>query len=185
MYIIAGLGNPGEKYKFTRHNVGFLTIDELARRWNIKVNKIKFKGLVGEGNIKGEKVILIKPQTYMNLSGESLEEIISFYKIELKNLIVIYDDIDIEFGKLRVKPSGSSGSHNGMKSILYLLKSENFNRIRLGTGKPPEGIDLADYVLQNFSKEEMLVVEEMMGKATNAVETILLDGVEKAMNQYN
>ena len=129
MYVIAGLGNPGKKYENTRHNMGFITIDQLAEKHNIKTDKLKFKALVGEGRIAGQKVLLVKPQTYMNLSGESIREVMNFYKLEPENLIVIYDDIDIEAGTLRIRKFGSAGTHNGMKSVVYQLQSDRFPRI--------------------------------------------------------
>ena len=139
MYVIAGLGNPGKKYENTRHNMGFITIDQLAEKHNIKVDKLKFKALVGEGRIAGQKVMLVKPQTYMNLSGESIREVMNFYKLEPENLIVIYDDIDIEAGTLRIRKFGSAGTHNGMKSVVYQLQSDRFPRIRLGIGSQKKG----------------------------------------------
>ena len=146
MFVIAGLGNPGAKYADTRHNIGFIAVDYLSRQLNINVNKIRHKALVGEGYIGAEKVVLVKPQTYMNLSGESIMDVVGFYKLSSENLIVIYDDIDLSPGVLRIRPKGSSGSHNGMKSIIYLLNRDDFPRIRIGIGKQPEYMDLADYV---------------------------------------
>ena len=134
MYVIVGLGNPGKKYENTRHNMGFLAVDVLAEKYDIKVNKIKFKSLVGEGRIAGEKVVLAKPQTYMNLSGEAVREIVDFYKIEPQQLIVIYDDIDIDTGAIRIRKKGSAGTHNGMRNILYQIRTEDFPRIRVGIG---------------------------------------------------
>ncbi|AOY75504.1 aminoacyl-tRNA hydrolase [Clostridium formicaceticum] len=184
MHIIVGLGNPGKKYDGTRHNIGFDTIDLLAHRHGIKVNKLKHKALYGEGFWGGEKVLLAKPQTFMNLSGESLRDMVEFYKIDKKNLVVIYDDIDIEVGALRIRQQGSAGSHNGMKSIIYLLQSDAFPRVRIGIGKPKFG-DLADYVLGRFSKEEVTSMRETVEKAAEAVETIVKEGIDLAMNRYN
>ena len=154
MYVIAGLGNPGKKYENTRHNMGFITVDQLAEKHDIKVDKLKFKALVGEGRIAGQKVLLVKPQTYMNLSGESIREVMHFYKLEPENLIVIYDDIDIELGTLRIRKFGSAGTHNGMKSVVYQLQSDRFPRIRIGIGNQKKG-DLVDFVIGGFSKEEV------------------------------
>ena len=184
MYVIAGLGNPGKKYENTRHNMGFITIDQLAEKHNIKVDKLKFKALVGEGRIAGQKVMLVKPQTYMNLIGESIREVMNFYKLEPENLIVIYDDIDIEAGTLRIRKFGSAGTHNGMKSVVYQLQSDRFPRIRLGIGSQKKG-DLVNFVIGGFSKEEVPVLEEAVNHAVLATECIIEDGIDKAMNQYN
>ena len=184
MYVIAGLGNPGKKYENTRHNMGFIAIDQLAEKHNIKVDKLKFKALVGEGRIADQKVLLVKPQTYMNLSGESIREVMNFYKLEPENLIVIYDDIDIEAGTLRIRKFGSAGTHNGMKSVVYQLQSDRFPRIRLGIGSQKKG-DLVNFVIGGFSKEEVPVLEEALQHAVLAAEFIIEDGIDKAMNQYN
>ncbi|MCC5911231.1 MAG: aminoacyl-tRNA hydrolase [Clostridiaceae bacterium] len=184
MFVIVGLGNPGKKFDETRHNVGFETIDLLAQRNNIKVNKLKHKALYGEGFWGGEKVLLVKPQTFMNLSGESVRDIMTFYKVEMENLIVIYDDIDIDVGTLRIRQKGSAGSHNGMRSIIYQLQSDLFPRIRIGVGRPEFG-DLANYVLGRFPKEEVATMQEVVERAAKATESIVKDGVDKAMNLYN
>lgn len=184
MYVIAGLGNPGKKYENTRHNMGFITIDQLAEKHNIKVDRLKFKALVGEGRVAGQKVLLVKPQTYMNLSGESIREVMNFYKLEPENLIVIYDDIDLETGNLRIRKFGSAGTHNGMKSVVYQLQSDRFPRIRLGIGQQKRG-DLINFVIGGFSKEEVPVLEEATRNAVLAIECIIEDGIDKAMNQYN
>ena len=178
-------GNPGEKYEGTRHNVGFETIDMIAEKLNIVMNKEKFNGIFGEGLYNGKKVMLLKPMTYMNLSGESVCEIVDFYKIPLSDLIVIYDDIDIEVGKIRIRPEGSSGTHNGMRNISDMLGSHDFPRIRIGTGKPNEGVDLADYVLGKFPNEEKVEIKKSIEMAADAVLDILDSGIEKAMNTYN
>jgi PTH1 family peptidyl-tRNA hydrolase len=184
MYVIAGLGNPGKKYENTRHNMGFITIDQLAAKHDIKVDKLKFKALTGEGRIAGQKVLLVKPQTYMNLSGESIREVMHFYKLDPENLIVIYDDIDIDAGTLRLRRFGSAGTHNGMKSIVYQLQSDRFPRIRIGIGNQGKR-DLVDFVIGGFSKEEVPVLEEAVTSAVSAVECILEDGIDMAMNRYN
>lgn len=184
MYIFVGLGNPGVRYDSTRHNIGFEVIDHFSRTHHIPVRKIKHKALIGEGRINGEQVVLIKPQTYMNLSGESLQSIIRFYKIPLENLVVIYDDIDLETGKIRIRQQGGSGTHNGMRSILSHLNSEGFPRIRMGVGKPLQG-DLADYVLGRFRPEEIPLMENAIVRASEALECIVKDGLQKAMNRYN
>lgn len=185
MYIIAGLGNPGSAYEKTKHNMGFLAIDNLADKLNINVNRIKFKGLVGEGRIGSERVILIKPQTYMNNSGESIREVCNFYKVPPENLIVLIDDIDIGFANLKIKQKGSAGTHNGLKSIISHLQSDKFTRIKIGVGKQKMGQDLADFVLSGFSKKELKEIEETIDKAALATIEIVENGVESSMNQYN
>ena len=184
MYVIAGLGNPGKKYENTRHNMGFITVDQLAIKHDIKVDKLKFKALVGEGRIAGQKVLLVKPQTYMNLSGESIRQVMHFYKLDPEKLIVIYDDIDIELGALRIRKFGSAGTHNGMKSVVYQLQSDRFPRIRIGIGSQKKG-DLVDFVIGGFSKEEVPVLEETVTKAVSAIECILEEDVDIAMHRYN
>lgn len=184
MYVIAGLGNPGRKYENTRHNMGFITIDRLAEKHDIKVDKLKFKALVGEGRIAGRKVLLVKPQTYMNLSGESIREVMRFYKLEPGNLLVIYDDIDLEQGALRIRKFGSAGTHNGMKSVVYQLQSDRFPRIRIGIGSQKKG-DLVNFVIGGFSKEEVPVLEETVTKAVSAIECIVEEDIDIAMNRYN
>lgn len=184
MYVIVGLGNPGLKYSGTRHNVGFETVDRLAVRHGIKVNKIKYKALIGEGMIAGEKVLLVKPQTYMNLSGETVQQIVNYYQLPLSNLIVIYDDIDTDFGKLRIRKKGSAGTHNGMRHIIYSIQEDTFPRIRIGIGKS-ERIPLKDYVLQKFSKEELVPVNDVLEDASKAVDVIITEGIDRAMNAFN
>ncbi len=186
MFVILGIGNPGKKYDGTRHNIGFIAMDYMSAYYGIKINKIKHKALIGEGTIGGEKVILVKPQTYVNLSGESLREILAYYKIPVENVIVIHDDVSLDCGKLRIRKKGSDGGHNGLKSIIYQLKSDEFARIKIGVGAPPAGYDMADWVLGHFSKEETshlsklvdCVVEEVVPK-------IMQNGAESAMNQFN
>ena len=186
MYIIAGLGNPGKNYVGTRHNMGFEVIDTIASKYNININKEKFKAHFGEGRIGNEKVILVKPQTFMNLSGESIREFVEWYKTEPENLIVIYDDVSLPVGKLRIRPKGSAGGHNGMKSIIYQIQSDVFPRIKVGVGAPQnKDYDLADYVLGRFTKEEVEVLIPVAIKAASAVETIITSGTEKAMAEFN
>lgn len=183
-YVIAGLGNPGKKYATTRHNVGFLTLDSLAKESGIPITKIKHKALIGEGRIGGKKVVLVKPQTYMNKSGESVQELVSFYKIPLENLVVIYDDIDLDPGRLRIRKKGSGGSHNGMRNIIRLLGDDEFPRIRIGVGRP-EQQDLASFVLSQFQEEEKRDVADTIEKASKAAKTIVSEGLDVAMNLYN
>jgi PTH1 family peptidyl-tRNA hydrolase len=184
MYVIVGLGNPGKKYENTRHNLGFITIDKLAEENGINVSKLKFKALVGEGRLSSERVLLVKPQTYMNLSGESVREIMNFYKLEPENLIVIYDDFDIDVGTIRIRKFGSAGTHNGMKSIIYQLQSDRFPRIRIGTGSDHMG-NLIDFVTGGFTKEEVPLLESAVNNGVKACQCIISDGVDKAMNLYN
>lgn len=185
LFVIAGLGNPGGKYENTRHNVGFDAIDILSAEYGIKVSRLKHKALTGEGEIKGSRVLLVKPQTFMNLSGESIREIVAWYKIPMQSLILIYDDIDLPIGKIRVRYKGSSGTHNGMKSIIYQLQSDDFPRIRIGIDKAPPGWDLADYVLSRFSQDERKIVNNSIIKSAEAAAAIVTSGVEAAMNMYN
>lgn len=185
MFLVVGLGNPGNEYKKTRHNVGFMVIDKLADKLNIDLSKKKFDAEFGEGRFGTEKIILAKPQTYMNLSGVSVSQILDFYKIDTDDLIVIYDDIDIEPGKIRVKPNGSAGTHNGMRNIVQMLATEAFPRIRVGTGKPAGNIDLASYVLGNFNDEEIDVINKAVGNAAEAVCKIVESDVKTAMNEFN
>ena len=185
MYIVAGLGNPRTQYARTRHNAGFSCIDELADKYNISVDTAKHKGLIGKGVIEGEKVLLVKPMTYMNNSGECIREVMDYYKADIDDLIVIFDDISLEPGRLRLRPKGSAGGHNGIKSIIAHLGSDKFKRIKYGVGDKPKGWDLADYVLGRFGKEDRKLVDEAQERACKAVELILSDGPDAAMNEYN
>ncbi len=186
MYLIAGLGNPDKKYDCTRHNIGFDTVDIFASKQGISLNKLKFKAVYGDGTVGGEKVIIAKPQTYMNNSGESIREIASFYKIAPENIIIIHDDISLEPGRIRIRPQGSDGGHNGLKSIIYHLNSDKFIRIKMGVGSPPnKDYDLADFVLGRFLKEEIPIMDDEIKRVSSAVECIIKDGVSKAMNMYN
>lgn len=184
MFVIVGLGNPGKQYFGTRHNVGFEVIDHLAHRNNILINKVKYKAVVGEGIIHGEKVVLVKPQTYMNLSGRSVSEIYSFYKLDPQQLIVIYDDIDLDAGKVRIRPHGSSGTHNGMKSIIYDIQTDRFPRVRIGIGKPEFG-DLVSYVIGKFNQEDREFIDIAIKNSAEAVECMVKEGINLAMSRYN
>ena len=184
MYVIAGLGNPGRQYEKTRHNMGFLVADEFAAAHGIDVRRIKHKALVGEGRVAGEKVLVVKPQTYMNLSGESLREVVNYYDVPLENLIVIYDDMDLETGVLRIRKKGSSGSHNGMKSVIYQLQSDEFPRIRIGIGSPSVD-DWKDYVTGQVTEKEAEVLAGTIGNAAKALGCIITDGIDIAMNRFN
>ena len=185
MYIIAGLGNPTREYEKTRHNVGFDTIDVLADKLNTSVDEKKFKGLYGRGIIAGEKVILLKPQTFMNLSGESVREAADFYKVDPEHIIVIYDDISLDVGQLRIRKKGSAGGHNGIKNIIAHLGTQEFPRIKVGVGAKPPKMDLADYVLSRFGAEEQKIMDEAFGEAAEAAVMMMTTGAERAMNHYN
>ena len=185
MYYIVGLGNPGLQYENTRHNVGFMTIDYLAKKHNINVKKLKHKALYGQGEISGQKVMLIKPQTYMNNSGESVRDFKNFYKFDDDKLIVIFDDIDIDFGRIRIKKKGSAGTHNGMKSIIYQTQTDKFPRIKIAVGQKPEYMNLANFVLSGFHGEDVDIVREEIIMAAEAIEMMLDTNIDKAMNKYN
>lgn len=186
MYIIVGLGNPGKQYTHTRHNVGFDTIDILADKYRININDKKHKALYGKGTIENQKVILVKPQTFMNLSGESVRAFIDYYKVdEQEELIIIYDDISLEPGQLRLRVKGSAGGHNGIKSIIRHLGGQVFKRVKVGIGEKPRCYDLADYVLSRFSKAERELVDDSLERAANAVVKMITGNMEAAMNEYN
>ncbi len=184
MCVIAGLGNPGKQYEKTKHNAGFMVIDQLAKKHEINIGKLKYKALIGEGKISDARVIFIKPQTYMNLSGTAIREIMSFYKIPPENLIVIYDDFDVDLGKIRIRAKGSAGTHNGMKSIISEIQSQDFPRIRVGIGKEHES-DVVDFVLSQFSKADERLIADAIEKASLAAAAIVTNGIDKAMNEYN
>ncbi|NLW01823.1 MAG: aminoacyl-tRNA hydrolase [Clostridiaceae bacterium] len=185
MHIVAGLGNPGARYHMTRHNVGFDTIDFLAVQYRLTHFRSRHKALVAEGMMQGKKVMLVKPQTYMNNSGESLAEILSWYKADPAKLIVIYDDADLDPGKLRIRQKGGPGTHNGMRSIISHLGAEDFPRVRIGIGKPGSEMDLADFVLSRFTPEERSLVNDAIERAALAVATMVCASVEAAMGKYN
>lgn len=186
MYIIAGLGNPGREYENTRHNTGFMVIDAAAAKYNISVAEKKHKAIIGKGLIGGRKVILVKPQTFMNLSGESIREIIDYYKIDEKaELIVISDDISLDAGALRIRKGGSAGGHNGLKNIIKHLGHDEFQRIRMGVGEKPDGFDLIDYVLGHFSDDDRKLMSESVREAAEAIEVMITDGADAAMNRFN
>lgn len=182
--LIVGLGNPGKDYQGTRHNVGFEVVDTLARRHGIHVRKRQNKALVGEGNIGGEHVILAKPLTFMNLSGEAVAGLVRRYRLNVSELIVVTDDVNLPLGRLRVRARGSSGGHKGLRSIIHSLASEDFPRIRIGIGSP-EQIDMVNYVLSRFNRSERRTIKEAVEKAADAVEAILSEGLEQAMNRFN
>lgn len=186
MFIIAGLGNPGREYENTRHNIGFRVIDDIANKYGIAMLERKHKAVIGRGYIDGEKVVLVKPLTYMNRSGESIREVTDYYKVDVTaGLVVISDDISLDVGQLRIRKKGSAGGHNGLKNIILHLGSENFIRIRMGVSDKPQGYDLKDYVLGHFTQGEKKLLEETEEKAADAVCMILRGDVDGAMNRYN
>lgn len=185
MYLIVGLGNPESEYSMTRHNMGFDVVNILSNDLGIEINKTGFKSIYGIGNIGEEKVILVKPQTYMNLSGEAIIEIKNFYKIDSRNIIVIYDDIDLEIGEIRIRKQGSPGTHNGMKSVVQSLATEDFPRVRVGIGKPDNDHDLINYVIGKIPKDEKDILEKSIKLAAEATVEIVKSGISKAMNEYN
>ncbi len=185
-YIIVGLGNPGKKYADTRHNAGFIAIDSIAEKFNTKIDRLKFKSLIGECVIDGKKVLLQKPDTFMNNSGQAVTEAMNFYKIPPQNVILIFDDISLDVGKMRIKRKGSHGGQNGVKNIIYLSGSDEFPRIKIGIGaKPHPDYDLADWVLSRFSNADMKTINEICDKSKNAVELIINGDTDKAMSMYN
>lgn len=186
MFIIVGLGNPTDEYAGTRHNVGFDVIDAIADKYNISVTERKFRAFCGKGIIAGQKVILVKPQTYMNLSGESVRSVLDFYKVdEETELLIIYDDVSLDVGQLRIRKKGSAGGHNGIKSIIQHLGTQNFQRIKVGVGEKPKDYDLADYVLGHFTKAEKEMMQDGYKRAIEAVELILQGEIDAAMNEFN
>lgn len=185
MYLIIGLGNPEKDYSKTRHNMGFNVVNKVAEKYGIEINKKKFDSLYGEGIIENEKVILLKPQTYMNLSGKAIIQAVNFYKIPLENICVIYDDMDIAPGIIKIRKKGGAGSHNGMKSVVAELKSEDFARIRVGIGTPKFKEDSINYVIGAIPQEELIILDEGTTKAAEAITTILQEGIDKAMNKFN
>lgn len=185
MYLIVGLGNPEPEYSKTRHNMGFDVINKISEKFGIDVTKQKFQGLYGTGSIEGEKVILVKPQTYMNLSGECVRPFVDFYKIKLENIIIIYDDIDIPTGITKIRKKGGAGTHNGMKSVVKELNTTEFPNIRIGTGATTKINNLVDYVINKVSDEEYSKLETGISKGAEAVETIIKDGIDLAMNRLN
>lgn len=187
MFVIAGLGNPGKKYENTRHNAGFMAIDALAEKYGIRITEKKHKALCGTGIINGVKVLLVKPQTFMNLSGESIGEIMHFYKLDAEeDLLVIFDDISLAPGNIRIRKKGSAGGHNGIKSIIAHTGTQGFLRIKVGVGEKPSGWDLADYVLAQLPKEDREVIERTVKTETTEATALIVSGdVDKAMNQYN
>ena len=185
MYLIIGLGNPEQEYSKTRHNMGFNTINEIGKQNKVEVNKSKFQGLYETTIIEGQKVVLVKPQTYMNLSGNCVQEFVKFYKVEKENIIVIYDDMDVEPGQIKIRKKGGPGGHNGMKSIIQMLGTEEFPRIRIGIGRPKHNGDEINYVIGAIPEEEIPKLNDGVEKAKNAIIEILKNGIDSAMNKFN
>lgn len=185
MRWIVGLGNPGPAYEATRHNAGFMVVDELARRWNTQVNQSKCKALYGEARVQGAKVALLKPMTYMNLSGESVRAFMDFYKADLADGIVVYDDLDTETGKIRLRYQGSAGGHNGIKSIIQHTGTQSFNRVRMGISRPTNGMQVVDYVLAPFAKSEQAALRQMIEDACDAIEHALAHPFDMTMAKFN
>ena len=185
-YIIAGLGNPGSQYDLTRHNAGFMAVDKIAEEYKVKVDRIKFKSLCNTFEMKGKKVLLMKPQTFMNLSGQSITEAMNFYKVPIENVIILCDDISLEPSKLRIRRKGSDGGHNGLKNIIYLSGKDTLPRIRIGVGqKPHPDYDLADWVLSRFTPSEQKLMAEGVEKAMRSCEFMVQDKIDQAMNKFN
>lgn len=185
MYLIVGLGNPEPEYSRTRHNMGFDVINKIAKKCDIELTRNNYNAIYGSGIVEGEKVILVKPQTFMNLSGEAVKKYVDFYKIPLDNVLVIYDDMDTNVGNIRVRAKGGAGSHNGMKSMISELNSENFPRIRVGIGRPKDEFDRIDYVIGHISDEEYCVLQNGQNKAVEAALYYIKHGIDNAMNQFN
>ncbi|MBV6392933.1 MAG: Peptidyl-tRNA hydrolase [Anaerolineales bacterium] len=184
-HLLIGLGNPGREYKDTRHNIGFMLVDHLAERIGARGLKVQSKAIVTSGLYEETKIILAKPQTYMNLSGQSVQGLLHFYKIPLENLIVAHDDLDIPFGAIRIRPTGGPGGQRGMANTIELLGTKDFPRLRLGIGRPPGRMDPKDYVLQNFSKDEAKILPEILSRAADAAIEFVMNGLNSAMNKFN
>jgi len=185
IYLVVGLGNPGREYRNTRHNMGFLALDHLAAHWSITTLKVQGKAIISTGQYAGNKVILAKPQTYMNLSGQAVSALMNFYKVPLEHLLVIHDDVNIPFGTIRIRPGGGFGGQKGVGSIIEKLGTQEFARMRLGVGRPPGQMDTANYVLQSFSKEDEEFLQSVFAKSDEAVETFITEGLNTAMNRFN
>ena len=183
-YLIVGLGNPGRAHVFNRHNIGFMAIDRLAARHNIEMKRVQNKAIVGNGRVAGRSVILVKPQTFMNLSGDSVGPLANFYKVPPENILAVYDELDIPFGALRLREKGGAGGHNGMRSLIQHLGNE-FSRMRLGIGRPPGRMEAAAYVLQDFGRDELPIVSEMLSAAVEAIECFVRDGIDLTMSRFN
>ena len=185
MYLIVGLGNPENEYARTRHNMGFDTVNIIANKYKIEMNRIKFNSIYGSGTINNEKVILVKPQTYMNLSGTAIREFANFYKLEKEDIIIVYDDMDIGKGMMKIRKKGGPGNHNGMKSVVQQLGTEEFSRVRIGIGTPEHKNDIINYVIGHITDEEYEILQIGVKKASEAIDEIIKNGIDIAMNKYN
>ncbi len=186
MYIIVGLGNPERKYDNTRHNVGFITIDKIADKYGIDIVERKFKSVIGKGVIEGQKVVLVKPLTYMNLSGEAVREVVDYFKVDSETEVcIIYDDTSMDVGKIRIRKKGSAGGHNGIKSIIQHLGGDTFVRVKVGIGEKPPKFDLADYVLGHFTDDERKVIDDTADKVCDAMKLLVWGEPDEAMNKFN
>lgn len=184
-FLLIGLGNPGREYRDTRHNVGFMVIDRLCASFDIKLSRLQSKALVGSGHWNETKIVLAKPQTFMNLSGQAVGGLLHFYKVPLTQLLVIHDEIDLPLGTLRIRPAGGSGGNRGQASIIELLGTQDYPRLRIGVGRPPGQMQAADYVLQNFSSSDLEIIQDVLDHAVDAARIFIRDGLDKAMNLYN
>jgi len=184
-FIIFGLGNPGREYERTRHNIGFIAVDKLSITWKIDLSRVRYKSLTGEGKFNGNKIILVKPLTFMNRSGNAVRSFMNFYKITPERMLVIHDDLDLPFGSLRLRSNGGSAGQRGMASIISAIGTDSFARLRLGIGRPPGRMDAADYVLQKFNNKDQEDLDFVMSAVVGAVETLIKEGIDKAMTQYN
>lgn len=184
-FLLVGLGNPGREYRDTRHNVGFMAIDRLCAAFDVRLSRLQSKALVGSGHWNGSKVVLAKPQTFMNLSGQAVRGLLNFYKVPLAQLLVMHDEIDLPLGTLRIRPAGGSGGNRGQASIIEQLGTQDYPRLRIGVGRPPGQMQAADYVLQNFHASEQSVLKEVLDQAVEAARTFIQDGLDQAMNRYN
>ena len=185
MFLIVGLGNPGREYKDTRHNVGFMAVDRLCQKWGVKPNRLQSKALIAQALVDADKVILAKPQTFMNLSGQAVGPLVRYYKLELSQILVIHDDLDLPLGTIRLRPSGGSGGQKGLASIIQQVGTQDFPRLRIGIGRPPGRMEAADYVLQGFSKGDQETLQFVLSKVEDAVDVFLKQGITTAMNQFN
>lgn len=185
MKLVLGLGNPGTKYARTRHNVGFLVVDRMASQSDVPIRRKKYRSVLGEWHAGGEIVLLAKPQTFMNRSGDAVREMFRYLKVSVRDLVVIHDDLDLPFGRIRIRPRGGAGGHRGVSSILEALGDENFFRVRIGIGRPPPGVDPTDYVLQNFSAEEAGELGSLVARAADAVRCLLEEDPQRAMEKFN
>lgn len=184
-FLLVGLGNPGREYRGNRHNVGFMTIDRCSEAFGIKIGKVQAKALIGIGQWEGRKIILVKPQTYMNLSGDSVGSLLRYYKVPLTQMIVVHDDLDLPVGSLRLRPGGGSAGQKGVASTINKIGTQNFPRLRIGIGRPPGQMDAADYVLQDFSKSDQEIMNPTLDRAVEALKVFIRDGLDAAMNQFN